>query len=236
MAPRRRQRYAVIPDGTGYAMTEEGDPLADAADPESVRDIIHPRSQRRAFELASLMGWVRVRGTLVDAGGARILLVGNSGVSRTTLALRLLLDGAAVQGDESVLLRGGSALAVPRPFMVEAGTRDALPELAEVLALLPRLGAAAVLDPTRDLGMTWRLRVGPLDHVVVLDDSPGPVTSLTVSRAEVLADLTRHLLPATETKPVMLRALTTALAPATCHRMRVGEVGEMQQVLSDVTC
>jgi hypothetical protein len=236
MAPRRRLRYAVMPDGAGYAITEEGDPLAVAANPEAVRDIIHPRSQRRAFELASLMGWVRVRGTLVDAGGARILLVGPSGVSRTTLALRLLLDGAAVQGDDSVLLRGGSALAVPRPFMVEARTRDALPELADALALLPRIGDAAVLDPTRDLGMTWRLRVLPLDHVVVLDDSPGPVTCLPASRAEVLGDLTGNLLPASETKPVMLRALTTSLAPATCHRMRVGDVREMQRALSEATC
>jgi len=236
MMPCRGQRYDVTVDGSGYAIAEEGDPLAAAVTPEDVRDTIRTRAHRRAFELASLKGWVRLRGALVDVAGTRILVVGPPGAEWKPLALRLLLDGAAVQGDDSVLLRAGSAVAVPRPFVLDGASVAMLPELAGVLAGLPRVGGVALLDPARDLGVPWRLRVGALDHVVVLDDGPGPVACLAAGPADVLADLTRSLVPVTETKPALLRALTTALAPARCHRMHVGDVGAMGRALVAATC
>ena len=60
----------------------------------------------------------------------RVLVVGPSGSGKTTLAARLLLDGADVQGDESVLVRRDASLAVPRALHLKPGYAPLLPELA----------------------------------------------------------------------------------------------------------
>jgi ABC-type glutathione transport system ATPase component len=110
----RRAHYRVTATSDGIAVAEEGDALAVAENPEDAADLVHVRAHRRAFELASLAGWVRVHAATVDLDGTRVLIVGPSGTGKTTLATKLLVEGADVQGDESVLVRRGESLAVPR--------------------------------------------------------------------------------------------------------------------------
>ncbi len=111
-----------------------------------------------------------------EAHRARVLVVGPSGAGKTTLATRLLLDGADVQGDESVLVRRGESLAVPRALHLKPGAARVLPELAAVIPELPVVGEVTVLDPAR-VGRPVNLRLAPVEHVVVLADGrSGDVT------------------------------------------------------------
>lgn len=232
MTPVATMHYQVEPDGDGFDILEEGDRLARVAQPDEARDLVYVRAHRRAFELASLSGWVRIHGALVDVAGRRALLAGASGVGKTTLAVRMLLDGDAVQGDESVLVRGGNVVAVPRPLHVKPGTERLVPELAGILSGLPRVGGVALLDPGRR-GFGWRLREAPLDHVILLGSTSAGPGCLSASQTETVSALVPEAFLLTETKASLLRELTAALARVRCHRLAVGDPAAMRAAVLD---
>ena len=223
----------VAPDGDAFVITEEGDALLTAVNVEDAADAIHVRAHRRAFELASLAGWARVHAATVDLDRARVLVVGPSGAGKTTLAARLLLDGADVQGDESVLVRRGSSLAVPRALHLKPGADRWLPELADVAPTLPVVGEVTVLDPAR-LDRPIDLRLSPVAHVVLLaDPEPGGITCTPVDGGAVLEALLTDAFPLTETKARMVSVLAGAMVEARGHRLTSGPPDAMVAALRD---
>ncbi|MDQ1432273.1 MAG: hypothetical protein QOF40_2875 [Actinomycetota bacterium] len=229
MPATRSMHYTVERSDGRFAVREEGDELTVAPDAAGAADAIHVRAHRRAFELASLAGWSRVHAATVDLPAGRVLVVGPSGAGKTTLAARLLLDGADVQGDESVLVRRGASLAVPRALHLKPGFERVLPELALRAGALPSVGDITVLDPSR-LGRPWRLHEAPIRHVVLLD-GPGAVRCTLADRAAVLEALLADAFPLTETKAGIVATLAGAIAGAQGHRLSVGEPGAMVDAL-----
>jgi len=225
MPPRAEMRYRVLRHADGWEVQEEGDRLAVVPTPQAASDAIYVRAHRRAFELASLAGWSRVHALTVDLGTVRVLVVGPSGAGKTTLGLRLLFDGEAVQGDESVLVhRTGSSLAVPRAFHLKDGTADLVPELRG-LPPLTRVEDVAVLDPST-VRSPWVLTEAVVDRVVLLDRLPEGRTGAAhvepVPGPVVLEALVQQAFPVTEGKGELVRTLVGATAGASGHRVVSG--------------
>lgn len=218
MPARRAMTYEVRRAPDGFEVLEEGDAVATMPTSNEARDLLYIRAHRRAFEWASLAGWVRVHAATVDLDGVRVVLVGRSGSGKSTLALRLLLDGAAFQGDESVLVRRGTSLAVPRPLFVKAGYERFAPELAALAPGLPRTEEALIVDPGL-LGPPWRLRQAPVDHFVLLDDRPGPPGCQPAERAELLEALLHDTFLFLETKSKLVATLAPVVADGRTHRL-----------------
>jgi hypothetical protein len=225
-------RYDVCPFDGGFRVEEERDALAHVATVEDARDAVYVRVHRRAFELASLAGWVRVHGALIDVGAARVFLAGSSGSGKSTLTARMLVDGDQVQGDESVLMRGGEVVAVPRPLHLEPATGALIPEIARLVADAPRVSGIAILDPGR-LGFTWRLREARLDHAVLLDPNPGQNGCIPIPQIEMMAAIVPEAFRVTETKSALLREVSAAVAGARCHRLPVSDPAAMRAAILD---
>jgi hypothetical protein len=229
----RELHYAVAATSDGYAVAEEGDALAAVGTPEEAADLVHVRAHRRAFELASLAGWARIHAATVDLDGVRVLVVGPSGAGKTTLATRLLLDGADVQGDESVLVRRGASLAVPRALHLKPGTERVLPELAPVLPSLPVVNAVTLLDPAR-LDRPVQLRVEPVTYVVLLAGRAKPsgdVECIAIDGGAVLEALLTDAFPLTETKARIVSVLAGAMVSARGFRLTWGPPAAMVEAL-----
>lgn len=226
--------YDVERVAGGFVVLEEGDQLATAATAADAADAVYVRAHRRAFERASLAGWVRVHAATIDLDGARALLVGPSGTGKTTLALSLLLDGVTVHGDESALLRAGASVAVPRPFHVKPATWGVLDDLPVRYADLPRAAEVAVLDPAR-LGPVAVPVVAPVDHVVLLERTGEPAAHRAAATAEVVDALVRDAFVVTESSGRLLKTLVAAVGGARRHRLTIGEpaatVGELRRAL-----
>lgn len=229
----RELHYAAVAAGETFVVAEEGDVLASVATPQEAADLVHVRAHRRAFELASLAGWARLHAATVDLDGARVLVVGPSGAGKSTLATRLLLGGADVQGDESVLVRRGESIAVPRALHLKPGSARLLPELAPVLPSLPVVNDVTVLDPAR-LGRPVRLQVAPVAHVVLLSgqaEGSGDVACSPIDGGAVLEALLADAFPLTETKARMVSVLAGAMVSARGHRLTSGPLDAMVAAL-----
>lgn len=234
MTPVRSMHYEVIGDADEFVVLEEGDELSTGLDRVAVLDVLYRRIHQRAFELASLRGWVRVHGAVVDLGGRRALLVGTSGVGKTTLSLRLLFDGVAVHGDESALVRDGRVLAVPRPFHLKPGVDDVVPEVAQLLAGLPCLDGdppVRAFDPTT-VGIAWTIDEAPVDDVVLVETARDEPSALaTASATASMPDIVEEVFPNQETRGDVIREVSAVLRTARCHRLRLGDVGEASGLL-----
>jgi hypothetical protein len=232
MRPTRTMQYDARASDGGFQVDEEGDRLAEVATVDDARDAVYVRAHRRAFELASLAGWIRLHGALIDVAGARVLLVGPSGSGKSTLAARMLVDGDAVQGDESVLMRRGEVVAVPRPLHIEPATAVLVPEIAAMLADVPCVSGIAIVDPGR-LGFTWELRQAPLDHAIVLDRNSGPQGCVPIPQTEMVASLVPEAFRVTETKSALLRELSGGVAGVRCHRLAMSDPVVMRAAILD---
>ncbi len=123
-----------------------------------------------------------IRAACLRRQGRRMLLLGPNRVGTTALVLRLMLAGAAVEGDAHVFALAGGVIARPRGLRVNAGDVPRVPEIAREVLSAPfhedgRGGRAYNLDP-RTLGRPWEIRHGPVDVVVLLRSNLGGRSSI----------------------------------------------------------
>jgi len=175
---RKTIRYEVLGDGP-YELREDGDVVRELALPEDVLHVIYTRLHRRAIERFVLSGWSVYHAAVATVGSRRLMMLGNSGVGKSTLSLRLMLAGHEVEGDELALERCGVVVALPRAFHVKEGIERHVPELASLFDSLPRMieGNVRALEPSR-LGLAWSAKLGAVDDVIWIDHNHGAETTL----------------------------------------------------------
>lgn len=231
---RRTMTYDVADAPDGFAISEEGDALAAVPDARAVLDQVYRRVHQRAFELGSLLGWVRVHGALATIGDRRVLAVGPSGVGKTTLSLRLLFSGTPVHGDESVMLQNGRAVAVARPFHLKPGIVSLVPEVSGLFDALPSLDGDPVIrafDPSL-AGFTWTIDDAPVDDVVVLERSADGRSTLEPVRAtEAMPFIVEEVFRNQEPTRAVLAEVAAVLRSAACWRLRLGDPAEAARSL-----
>ena len=160
---------------------------------------------------------------------ARILVVGESGAGKTTLALRLLDAGYAVEGDEHFLVWPGRAIARPRTLRVKGGSLPLAPRLASAIAASPSVAfwdgtPLCAVDPSI-AGRPWRIAAGEVENVVFLEPNHGGLSRIKPIDAQeglrrLLAQCT---LPRTAVGETVVR-LRGLLAKARLHALLLGDL------------
>jgi hypothetical protein len=228
--------YVVRADTDGtHRVYEEGDFLDSAPTAESVLDLVYRRVHQRAFELASLRGWVRLHGAVVDCAGGRVLLIAPSGTGKTTLSCRLLLDGVGVAADESVMIRHGASVPVARRFHLKPNIEEVIPDLRPYTDHLPSLkdGSVRAFDPS-EAQFPWDIEEVQVTHVVLLERSSGPPTLLPVSAVTVMPEIVAESFPHQEPKGDLLSQIARLLTEARCWRLHMGSVTGAAQLLTSL--
>jgi hypothetical protein len=225
---------ATMADGS-HAVSEEGDALEGVDSADGVLDLIYRRVHQRAFELASLRGWVRLHAAVVDGAGGRTLIVAPSGTGKTTLSCRLLLDGAAVAADESVMIRGGIALPVARRFHLKSDLEAAVPDLRPYTTDLPSLsgGSVRAFDPS-EANFPWSVKQARVAHVVLLERGVERSTLAPGSAVAVMPEIVAESFPHQEPTGALLAEIAAVLSRARCWRLRMHSVNHAATLVASL--
>jgi hypothetical protein len=217
--------------GVGYQILDGGDLCATAETPEETLDSVYMRVNRRAMELASLKGWLRVHGAVAGFGGRRVAVVGSGAAGKTTLAVGLLCEGAAVEVDESFLTRDGQVVGVARRLHVKQGTMAHV-KAAPWLVDAPVLGSPPirVVDPTEH-GFAWDMPIGPIQDLIVLRRTDGPSRLEPTPASLVVQEVMGQVFPVLEPRRVIVRQAAQLAASARCHTLHAGPDGDAPRLV-----
>jgi hypothetical protein len=160
--------------------------------------------------------------------GRLLLFAGARGAGKTTLMLRLLLDGADFHGDEYVLVDGdGVARSLPRRLHVKPGTLDHLPEVAAACRGKPRLQMRwdndfYPFDPV-DLGREWRSIEGRPAAILLMTpafDEPPAIEPM--SQIDMVRQLMEQTIGIDASISRKARDLCALARGTPCFHLRVG--------------
>lgn len=175
----------VEPFGYRYLITEDGKVIEQVVGIKSIVDRLH----RRVF-LQSIEDYPRA-GVLHAAAlrrrDQRLLLVGGSSAGKTSLALRLIQAGFAIEGDEHVFVEEDGVIARPRACRVKETSIALFPaSTAKVIAAAPHYvddysHRTFNVDP-RLIGGAWRIEKGGVDAIIILQPNYGGYSSLRPMR------------------------------------------------------
>lgn len=212
-----------------WTIYEGSDFLARGRTPEDVLYLLYGRAYQRVLEPYAQSGWVMLHAALVDVDGRRLVLMGDKGTGKTTLASRLMLAGHKVQGDEMTLVREKVSLAVPRRFHLKPGAHKWLPELAEHISRLPITHAddmvIRAMDPKK-AGFSWNIHSAPVDALVWLTPNHGAGSELAaMGSLDTLRKLLESHLHQGETRQKAMDTLVP-LASGGGYDLQVGQTVE----------
>ena len=109
--------------------------------------------------------------------GVRGVFLGNRAFGKTTLMLRLLSEGFAVEGDELVVVGAEEAIVMPRRLHVKAGALPFVRQLAAAIRSSPSIRSeddSPIYAVTPSIGgLPWRIEAGAIDHLYFIEPNHG---------------------------------------------------------------
>jgi hypothetical protein len=241
-APARSVEYVVAAGGEGFDVREDGSLIATVPYPIDVLMLLDGHVYAPALAPHAGGAAALLHGACVRVGGTRALLVGERDARWSALLVKLLLDGAAVEGDWYVLLDGGLVTTVARTLRLQEEVPDALPEAAALVAGRPfvqdALGRVVWSFDPAAAGFAWEIGTEPVEAIVVVESNPGGRSRLERRpRYETAQDVVAAVgaLPGDRSGAGLAGARVAAAVAlvdaCSCRRLRLGDLDEASQLL-----
>lgn len=181
ISPTRHVRYQVAELDGRFHVLKDGAEITTVTRPDRVMRILYTSAHDVSHR--SLPPHMRIHAGCATINGRRVLIVGDKRAGKTTLMLRLALDGIEVLGDETVVMEAdGQSIPYPRRFHVRAKTFSLIPEISGREADFPstalRQGRSIYAISPTELGLSWRLCRSSIDSIVFLERNHGGETSI----------------------------------------------------------
>ncbi|MDY6987349.1 MAG: hypothetical protein SWQ30_04760 [Thermodesulfobacteriota bacterium] len=171
--------YEVIrQDGQHYLILQDGEPRETGLGLKSFAYRLQWHIHGHVFGVIG--EYTRVHGGCAEHDGNRILVVGDSGVGKTTLMTRLLYEGFRVHCDELVMIRDGKAVPFPRRFHVKRDSLRLLPQIRPFIDDVPFVestgGAKIFAFSPSQAGFDWVIEDREARLVFFLESNHGAET------------------------------------------------------------
>jgi len=208
--PVRKTLTYEVKGASPYTIMEEGDRLDVVKTMSDVLYLIYLRVHRRVLERFIQSGWIILHAALATIDDKRTLFLGDKGAGKTTLATYLIHAHHQVEGDEMVLVRNAQAIPVPRAFHMKPGIENQVPQLAGLVADLPK-GLSGDLEfsafnPSK-FGFDWSMKIGPVDRIVLITSNHGGDTTLIKCTSfQLIQEIIQHSLAWGESRNKLLEA------------------------------
>lgn len=179
--------------------------------------------------LANLPDHVCLRAVTGNQAEKAFLIVGPKNSGKTTLALRLLLAGFDISGDELTVLLDGKAVAFPRRFIVRGDWLELLPELNSseefaTYASNPARETVIHFDPTR-LGRHWLLVPRHVSAIFFLEPNYGARTRIEpCGKLEMLKRMMPHCMAPISRRANWIADLSRTVDNSKTYMLHIGEL------------
>ncbi len=127
--------------------------------------------------LGGITDRIRIHAGCGEWEGRRFVVVGDKGVGKTTLMVRLLYSGFRMISDELILVRDGKALPFPRRFHIKQESTKLLTFMSGLIDTLPfnwtSYGHKMYSFTPQDAGYGWKIDEGDVGAVIYLEPNHG---------------------------------------------------------------
>ena len=202
-----------------------------------VIDQLFKRMHRRA--LANLPDHIRLRAVTGNQSGQAFLMVGPKCSGKTTLAVRLLLAGYDICGDELALLLDGHAVAFPRRFLVRGDCVELLPQLKRspefvAFASDPARETLIAVDPI-GLGRSWCLAPLEVSACFFLEPNYGARSTIQpCGKLEMLRRIIQQCTPPSSRRANWIGDLSRTIDNTDTFMMHVGELNSAALAMKEI--
>jgi len=163
--------------------------------------------------------------------GRRIAFIGDGRAGKTTLMLRLIQEGFAVQGDEYLLITANGAISSPRCLHVKETSLEMLPDLADRIRSLPFLtdwvGNITYACPPSFTGVEWTIAEEPVDELIFLEPNFGGSSVLSrFAREHAFLRMMQSLFIPTAGRARAVARLRKLALDCHCWRLQTGNLDQ----------
>lgn len=168
---------------------------------------------------------------VAEIGGKRIVVMGDKGFGKTTLMLKLIEQGATVEGDEHVVITSGGSITRPRRLHVKDSSLGLVPSLSDAIRASPStvdwMGSPVFACTPSFYGKPWRIAERPIDHVIFAEPNFGGTSILSpVSRDAAFSRMLETAFMPSQGRGKAAASLRTLSITAQAWRLQVGKLDQ----------
>lgn len=176
---------------------------------------------------------------IVEIDGKRIAILGDKGFGKTTLALKLIEQGARVEGDEHVVITPRGSITRPRRLHVKDSSIALVPALSDAILASPStmdwMGRRVFACSPALKARGWQIVERPIDHVVFAEPNFGGTSILSpVSRDAAFSRMIETAFMPLRSRAMAAASLRTLSVNARAWRLQVGKLDQAAWHLNKV--